>query len=226
MISSTLAWTLGQLGPVLSGISLLIGAIVAWYVYFKFNRKDLYQRWVDSFRVLYEEFWSNEEMGTIRMWIVSDQLYSTNLEQVLIRRNGQPDNHNNLDANDNKVLNSLDRFCSLMVRAQSFASDRQNMRHLTPEQRALWSKLLYTGFWAGRGRTELEKYVAKQWPELRTDAVRYGKNWVWVLAIPLLFTLWVPFWYSTAPTFFYWYQIIWIIISFVLVAVGYFKTVR
>lgn len=221
-----LYWILGQVGPFLSGISLLLAAIVAWVVYFTFNRKDLYQRWVDSFRVLYREFWNDEEMSKVRMWLVSDRLYSDHLQQVLRERNTQPDDHNNLERTENEALNSVDRFLALMVRAQSFASDIQNMRHLTPAQRALWDKLLRRRFWDEPNREDLKRYVEKHWEELLRDPTRPGRNWAWLLAIPLLFTLWVPFLYSDAPTFFFWYQIIWIIISLVLGVVGYIKTVR
>ncbi|MBV8653918.1 MAG: DUF3311 domain-containing protein [Alphaproteobacteria bacterium] len=58
-----------------------------------------------------------------------------------------------------------------------------------------------------------------------------GSGWYWLLLIPFIATLWVPFYNSVEPTwqgipFFYWYQFLWIIIGAVLVAVVYFRTER
>jgi hypothetical protein len=53
--------------------------------------------------------------------------------------------------------------------------------------------------------------------------------WYWLLLIPFIATLWVPFYNSRDPEiagipFFYWYLFLWIIISSVLTAVVYFVT--
>src|SRR5882724_8797041 len=113
------AQTLGQIGPFISGVSLGVAAIVPWLVYQNFQKRDLDQRWLDRFHYLYREFWADREMGKVRMWIVSDQLYAHNLQPELIARDAPHDAPNNLDEQQNKVLNSLDRFCSLISLAQS-----------------------------------------------------------------------------------------------------------
>ncbi|MBV8245737.1 MAG: DUF3311 domain-containing protein [Candidatus Eremiobacteraeota bacterium] len=45
-----------------------------------------------------------------------------------------------------------------------------------------------------------------------------GRLWYWLLAIPYVGTLWVPFYAKLTPPlfgipFFYWYQILWIVIG-------------
>jgi Protein of unknown function (DUF3311) len=53
--------------------------------------------------------------------------------------------------------------------------------------------------------------------------------WYALLVIPFIAVLWVPFYASTAPElwgfpFFYWYQILWILITGALTAVVYRAT--
>jgi hypothetical protein len=57
-----------------------------------------------------------------------------------------------------------------------------------------------------------------------------GASWVRVLLLlPIVAMLWVPFYNSAQPTwmeipFFYWYQLLWMLISAVITALVYFKT--
>ena len=60
-----------------------------------------------------------------------------------------------------------------------------------------------------------------------------GKSaWSWwylLLLVQFVFLLWVPFYNSVEPSwagipFFYWYQMLWVIISGVLTAIVYFAT--
>jgi hypothetical protein len=61
----------------------------------------------------------------------------------------------------------------------------------------------------------------------RVDTERNGKRWWLVLLIiPLIGTLWPPFYAHYTPTFldvpfFYWYQFLWVIISSAIVALVY-----
>jgi hypothetical protein len=56
------------------------------------------------------------------------------------------------------------------------------------------------------------------------------RSWVqWLLVIPFVATLWVPFYNSAEPMwqgipFFYWYQFLWIILGAALTALVYFVT--
>jgi uncharacterized protein DUF3311 len=59
-----------------------------------------------------------------------------------------------------------------------------------------------------------------------------GRSWVyWLLIIPFIATLWVPFYNSVEPTwqgipYFFWYQFLWILISAGITAFVYFMTER
>ncbi len=54
-----------------------------------------------------------------------------------------------------------------------------------------------------------------------------GRKWLrWLLALPFIAVLWVPFYNSVEPNlgglpFFYWYQLLWVLISSVVVYVVY-----
>ena len=59
---------------------------------------------------------------------------------------------------------------------------------------------------------------------------RSGWSWWYLLfLIQFILLLWVPFYNSVEPSwagvpFFYWYQMLWVIISAVLIAIVYFAT--
>ena len=59
-----------------------------------------------------------------------------------------------------------------------------------------------------------------------------GRSWAyWLLIIPFVATLWVPFYNSVEPVwqgipYFYWYQFLWILISAGITALVYFLTER
>lgn len=63
----------------------------------------------------------------------------------------------------------------------------------------------------------------------RNDASSAGKRWLWLLVLPWIGVLLVPVYNVDEPRlfglpFFYWYQLLWVLISAVLTAVVYFKT--
>ncbi len=58
-----------------------------------------------------------------------------------------------------------------------------------------------------------------------------AKHWLWLLLIPYVALLWVPFYNSITPTlwgfpYFYWYQLLWVVISSAITALVYMKTRR
>jgi hypothetical protein len=59
---------------------------------------------------------------------------------------------------------------------------------------------------------------------------RYGwSHWYWLLVLPFIATLWVPFYNAIEPMWlgipmFYWWQFVWILISAILTAICYFAT--
>jgi hypothetical protein len=63
----------------------------------------------------------------------------------------------------------------------------------------------------------------------RSGAGRSGKHWLWLLLLPWIAMIWVPSYNKVEPQlfefpFFYWYQLLWVLISAVITALVYFKT--
>jgi hypothetical protein len=61
------------------------------------------------------------------------------------------------------------------------------------------------------------------------DARKASKHWQWLLLLPLIALIWVPSYNKVEPQlfdfpFFYWYQLLWVLISAVITALVYFKT--
>ncbi|WP_233862701.1 DUF3311 domain-containing protein [Paraburkholderia adhaesiva] len=56
-----------------------------------------------------------------------------------------------------------------------------------------------------------------------------SKHWLWLLVLPWIAMVWVPSYNRIEPTlwdfpFFYWYQLLWVLISAVITAFVYQKT--
>jgi hypothetical protein len=56
-----------------------------------------------------------------------------------------------------------------------------------------------------------------------------NKQWLWLLILPWIAVVWVPFYNKIEPVlwgfpFFYWYQLLWVLISAIITAVVYTKT--
>jgi hypothetical protein len=65
----------------------------------------------------------------------------------------------------------------------------------------------------------------------RNGSAATVSGWYWLLLIPFIATLWVPFYNSIEPTFqgipfFYWYQLLWVFLSSGITAFVYFMTER
>ena len=63
----------------------------------------------------------------------------------------------------------------------------------------------------------------------RDSSARGCRHWLWLLLIPFVAMLWVPFYNTIEPQwlgfpFFYWYQLLWVLISAVITAFVYLKT--
>ena len=61
------------------------------------------------------------------------------------------------------------------------------------------------------------------------DAKRASRHWLWLLVVPWIAMIWVPSYNKVDPQvagfpFFYWYQLLWVLISAVITGVVYFKT--
>ena len=56
-----------------------------------------------------------------------------------------------------------------------------------------------------------------------------SRHWLWLLVIPWIAMVWVPSYNRVDPQawgfpFFYWYQLLWVLVSAVITALVYFKT--
>ena len=55
-----------------------------------------------------------------------------------------------------------------------------------------------------------------------------NRHWLWLLVLPRIAMLWVPSYNAAEPAlfgfFFYWYQLLWVLLSAVITALVYFKT--
>lgn len=61
--------------------------------------------------------------------------------------------------------------------------------------------------------------------------MRGSKHWNWLLLIPCIAILWVPFYNRIEPTlwgfpFYYWYQLLWVILASGITAIVYFMTLK
>ena len=62
-----------------------------------------------------------------------------------------------------------------------------------------------------------------------SNANQSSKHWLWLLLLPWIAMIWVPSYNKVEPRlfefpFFYWYQLLWVLISAVITALVYFKT--
>lgn len=58
---------------------------------------------------------------------------------------------------------------------------------------------------------------------------RPSRHWLWLLLVPWIAMVWVPSYNRVEPRlwgfpFFYWYQLLWVVISAIITGLVYFKT--
>lgn len=158
-------WNIGTLAQVLTGFTALAALGLAYETLEKVHLAKRRADWLESFRLLYREFWQDDTIAEVRLWMVNDRAYETP-RAVLLRR--QTTVANTLDTYDNAVLEKLDRFCALMVRVNTLGALGEN-----EEQQRLWFNL-YGRFWLGkmRERDELQQYILRHWPVLEDSVQR------------------------------------------------------
>ena len=170
----------GEVGQIVSGISLLFGAGVALWTAINVTRRQgaaQQKEWnelrrsaaSDTLRALHHQFWQDEDVVKIRRCVVNDVEYNEYLKPVLARRNALPrGTPNTLSREDNDVLEEVDRYCGTMLRIKSFIQDYA----LTPTESELWRTLLWS-HWREKiksDRAELRDYIAAHWDkELLTE---------------------------------------------------------
>ena len=121
------------------------------------ERLQAENRWIETFRALYADFWKDDQIAIVRRWITNEQEYSK-LAAVLSAR--IQSDFNTLSPDENDMLEKIDRFCSVLVRIEYFGkTDMPKDR-----QRKLY-ELTYRFFWKGkvRQRQELLSYMNKFW---------------------------------------------------------------
>ena len=161
---------LDQIGPFIGGVSLFFAAISAWLTAFLITwrnaRLQRYMSAVDSFRALYDAFWTPPDVAFVRRCIISSDEYGKVLQPVLEIRNRTE--FNELCSAQNETLERLDKFLSVLVRIKSFSVSKE-WDYIIREQRKLLRKVIHGAFWvkyAYNRRPELWLYIFDHWPEL------------------------------------------------------------
>ena len=151
-----------MIGPFLGGIGLITTAFLAILTYFLIHRRTTETSWIESFRILYGEFWKDNDVTQVRRWITNDEEYKV-IEKILEKRMKATKN-NDLSEEDNNNLEKLDRFCSVMMRIRYFGQMK-----MSQSQRELY-KDTYETFWKEKinRRDLLKKYINEYWPGLST----------------------------------------------------------
>jgi hypothetical protein len=67
--------TLAKIGPILSGVGLILGATIAGLTALRVTRKQTEDAWIDRFRTLYAEFWKEDPIIEVREWILNENAY-------------------------------------------------------------------------------------------------------------------------------------------------------
>jgi|NGEPerStandDraft_6_1074524.scaffolds.fasta_scaffold222176_1 hypothetical protein len=148
------------LGPILSGFSLVAAAAAAWTTFIFYHRKTLDAAWIESYRLLYAEFWKDEDIAAVRNFITNDLAYAE-IEPILDKRLST--DSNTLDHEDNKKIEQIDKFCALLIRV------KLSERRLKKPQRDLWNET-YRDPWIApaKKRAALRNYMIRFWPGLRS----------------------------------------------------------
>ena len=150
---------LSMLGPIIGGLSLLVAALVAWRTFVVVQKRTADITWIDSFHDLYSEFWKDEKIAKVRMWIVSDKEYA---KIVGVLEDRLRTENNVFGPDENEVLESIDQFCALLTKLQHFSSLEVSRRHVDP-----W-KDVYAHFWIEKikERKALVRYMDRFWRRL------------------------------------------------------------
>jgi hypothetical protein len=64
-------------------------------------------------------------------------------------------------------------------------------------------------------------------PTTQTPTARTNKTWYWLLLIPYLAIFWLPSYNSVEPValgvpFFYWYQLLWVVLSTMVIGIVFY----
>ena len=154
---------IAAIGPLVGGIGLIIGAVIALITYHFVHARSLEINWLNNFNSLYHEFWKDNEIAEVRQWITSENDYGM-ICKVLSNR-GKPHEKNELASSDNEKLEKLDRFISLMVRIKFFRKITKK-----PSHKKLYDLTFYY-YWREKikSRKEIMDYIDDYWNGLNID---------------------------------------------------------
>jgi hypothetical protein len=142
----------------MSGAGVLMTSLCAGVTVTLISLYQKRRQWVDDFRTLYAEFWNDKDIGQVRRWIVSNQLYDDVLKPVLTQRVEK--GYNDLDEDGSMKIDMIDKFMSLMIQLETLEESTRTRRQRTVIERFLFSK-----HWKdkARARPELREYLATAW---------------------------------------------------------------
>ena len=155
---------LARIGPFMSGIGLIAGAVIAAISLTKFNlrhgQKQRDDAWLTTFGNLFEKFWYDPDVSSIRKCVSNDQAYSTILP-ALARRNAMPVDSNTLDVKENELIDQVDKFCFAILRIMYFSK-------LATETGLESSQTTFNEYWMRkiRKREELAQYMRRFWTDI------------------------------------------------------------
>ena len=151
--------------------STAVIAIVGIVSAFVFRRKTLLDQWRNEFDRLHADFWESGKAAIVRRWIANESEYA-HLEEVLQRRLSGDTDLNDLDSSDNKKLELLDHFLSVLLRVRYFGETR-----MSDSQRDLFN-MSFENYWFEkiRNRDLLMEYIHDFWGGFLEEDSTFGKS--------------------------------------------------
>jgi hypothetical protein len=147
------------LATIFTATAISTSGIVAFRA-FQLNSKITQEPWSVIFRELHNEFWNDPEIARVRKWLCSDEAYEKELLPVLQSRKCKP-----VDSSSYEILESLDKYCALMVRVNSLQSYKTYS--MNAEQQYSYEVLGYD-LWLHKTiqRKEIHEYIKSHWKNL------------------------------------------------------------
>jgi hypothetical protein len=142
--------------------ALTISAVVAFFAFWH-NRKNSQEPWSVIFRELHKEFWNDKDMARVRCWLCCDEAYERELLPILTKRLTD----NQVSTEHYERLETLDRFCALMLRLGNIKESSIKKSNMSLLQRNSFKNLNYD-WWLNRvsnHRPEIFNYIKETLPD-------------------------------------------------------------
>ena len=120
----------------------MVGAVVSALLY-QHQREERNELLLKHFLELHELFWKESDFADVRRWISCQKAYEE-IEPILSIRKQIEDKELPPDALENRhyaILEKIDKFCNLMMRAIALNPQFKNQR-----AKALWKRLFFN-YW-------------------------------------------------------------------------------